>query len=327
MKKLKFPILAFILLAVLCFPLIACSETNDNVAGIKIISQPAKTSYLENEMLDLTGMEVATVTESGKIVSVITDYTVAAADLPVKQGNFTYTVTYQTYSTKFFISVTSIGNTEPYSLANTPALSDSPLEGKTFYFLGSSVTFGSCSNIESMVDFIAKRNNCTCEKEAVSGTTLANNGSSSYVERITKLPTASPDVFICQLSTNDAKFPADRLGSVSNSKNIDDIDDTTTYGAIEYIIDYAKKTWGCPIVFYTNCYYENETYADMVQTLLQIAEKWDISVLNLYNDVEFNDISEEEHTLYMFDEIHPTRAGYRDWWVPVFEKRLAELVA
>ena len=39
-----------------------------------------------------------------------------------------------------------------------------------------------------------------------------------------------------------------------------------------------------------------------------------------------NAVSEEDYQLYMFDPIHPTRAGYRDWWLPKFEAYLEDIL-
>ena len=97
------------------------------------------------------------------------------------------------------------GNAEIYAAANVKPLQDSPLRGKVFYFLGSSVTLGETSFHESAADFIAKRNGCICYKNAVSGTTLADLDDGSYVRRlVSDAREISPDLFICQLSTNDA---------------------------------------------------------------------------------------------------------------------------
>ena len=60
----------------------------------------------------------------------------------------------------------------------------------------------------------------------------------------------------------------------------------------------------------------------MVEGLYQIAEKWNVTVIDLYSDEAFNDITEAERTLYMSDPIHPTKAGYREWWLPKFEEAL-----
>jgi hypothetical protein len=39
----------------------------------------------------------------------------------------------------------------------------------------------------------------------------------------------------------------------------------------------------------------------------------------MWSDEGFNAITKEQHTLYMADHIHPTRAGYLEWWTPYME--------
>jgi len=217
------------------------------------------------------------------------------------------------------------GNASKYSVAQTAALDSSPISGKTIYFLGSSVTKGFAAMNESFVDYIRKRNSCTCVKNAVSGTTLLDNGSLSYIQRMYKFnKTAKVDAFVCQLSTNDARL--NKAGKLSASTNRAYFDTATTTGAIEFIISYARESWGCPVVFYTNTYYENENYRALVGRLLEIKNKWNIGVIDLYNDGEMNSISKEEYNLYMNDPVHPVRAGYKLWWTPVFEKCLYNLL-
>ena len=48
------------------------------------------------------------------------------------------------------------GNNELYDLDAAEVKPDSPLRGKTIYWLGSSVTYGAASRQQSMVDYIAK---------------------------------------------------------------------------------------------------------------------------------------------------------------------------
>lgn len=219
------------------------------------------------------------------------------------------------------------GNKDQYSVANTPALTDSALQDKTIIFLGSSVTYGSAAKGESFVDFMVKRDGIHAIKEAVSGTTLVDNGEDSYIRRMLKIdPNVSADAFICQLSTNDAsdKLP---LGEISGGKALSDFDTSTVAGAIEYIIAYAQQTWDCPVVFYTGTQYNNAEYEKMVDLLLDLQQKWDIGVIDLWNDPEMNAVSKADYNLYMSDSIHPTRAGYRDWWTPKFEGYLTLLLA
>lgn len=211
-----------------------------------------------------------------------------------------------------------LGNADKYSTQNVEPLKSSPLDGMKICYLGSSVTYGASSLQQSFVEFIARRNNTTFVKEAVSGTTLVTTGAGggSYVSRLKKLDkNASFDLFVCQLSTNDATQNKP-LGEIEST------DDKTICGAINTIIDYVKDTWGCPVVFYTNAYYESESYSAMVEAVKQIAEVKGIYVVDLYSDTEFNDITNEQRSLYMADKIHPTMAGYLLWWTPKMEETL-----
>ena len=179
-----------------------------------------------------------------------------------------------------------------------------------------------------MADFFAKKWSCTSVKEAVSGTTLSTKAPNSYVERFEKyLQNADRaehlDGFICQLSTNDTRYPDD-LGIIMPAfiTGSNAFDTATTFGAMEYIIAKAKETWDCPVYFYTNPPYSNAVYPGMVDSLVKIAEKWDVKVIDLYHDEQFNQISDEQRALYMSDSVHPTKAGYREWWLPKFEEAL-----
>lgn len=219
------------------------------------------------------------------------------------------------------------GNDDEYSVANTDSLPESALTGKNIIFLGSSVTYGSAAKGESFVDYMEKRDGIRPTKEAVPGTTLVDEtvwGKESYIARMKTIdPEIPADAFICQLSTNDATMKKP-LGTVSDSFAIEDFDTQTVAGAIEYVIAYAQQTWDCPVLFYTGTKYDNEHYAAMVKLLLQIQEKWGIGVIDLWNDSEMNAVSEEDYKLYMVNGIHPSRAGYRDWWTPKFETYLTE---
>ncbi len=213
------------------------------------------------------------------------------------------------------------GNSSEYKIENVEKNPAGKLNGKQVIFLGSSITdgYGSCGC--SFADFLEAKDGVTSYKYAVSGTTLVNNGDESYISRMERIDCNKADAFVCQLSTNDAtkNMP---LGQVSSSFKRETFDTSTVSGAIEYIISYAAEKWQCPIIFYTSSKYDSQTYGEMVELLNKIKEKWGIDVIDLWNNDEFNDISEQEKELYMVDEIHPTAAGYLKWWLPEFEKKL-----
>lgn len=219
------------------------------------------------------------------------------------------------------------GNAAEYHLDQVEPLADSPLKGLNLCFLGSSVTNGDASLDVSFADYIPLRNGCSYVKEAVGGTTLVDNGDSSYIQRMLRNIDTNEkfDAFICQLSTNDAtrKMP---MGSVSEGKELSSFDTSTVAGAMEYIICYARETWNCPIIFYTGTKYDSEQYAQMVELLYAIQGKWNIGIIDLWNREEMNAVSEADYGFYMADPIHPTQAGYLLWWTPVMEAYLYEII-
>lgn len=220
------------------------------------------------------------------------------------------------------------GNDAEYNLENVKTLDNSPLLGKKFIFLGSSVTLGMASGEISFVEYLEKRNGIVViAKDAVSGTTLVKTGNNSYIERMEKNLAAAtkPDLFMCQLSTNDANLNLP-LGRVSNSVQKWDFDIMKVCGALEYIIAWAKETWNCPVVFYTNPRFSGKAYGAMVDALLQLEQKWGIGVIDLWNDKVFNAIDDAHRKLYMADAIHPLKAGYLQWWTPRMEKYLCEFL-
>ena len=124
------------------------------------------------------------------------------------------------------------------------------LRNKTSLFLGSSVTYGSAANGVSFADLIRDTCGANCIKEAVSGTTLADVNEKSYVSRLKAVrKDLRPDLFVCQLSTNDAK----------RKLPLDDVE-----AAIRFILEYAETNLSCPTVFYTGTFFESAEYAEMI---------------------------------------------------------------
>jgi lysophospholipase L1-like esterase len=196
---------------------------------------------------------------------------------------------------------------------------------KRIIFLGSSVTYGSAAGGVSFADIICEKNGYEMIKEAVSGTTLVDSEELSYISRLRKINCDSADLFICQLSTNDASL-GKPLGIISDSLEMKDFDTNTVAGAIEYILAYVTDKWHCPMTFYTGTKYDSEEYSKMVFLLDEIAKKWNISLIDLWNEPSFNSVSKEEYNKYMNDPIHPTLLGYKEWWSPYIEKCIMEMM-
>lgn len=196
----------------------------------------------------------------------------------------------------------------------------SELQGQTVVFLGSSVTNGFGSYNISFVDYLTEIYKINAQKEAVNGTTLVDNGTDSYVSRLKGLDrNMKVKMVMCQLSTNDAtqKLP---LGTVGESFEIADFNTKTVAGAIEYIIAYSKDTWNCKVCFYTSFKYDSPEYEEMRQILLNIQKKWNISVLDLWENEELDSHGKN----HMIDDIHPTLLCYKDDITPLMYNFISE---
>ena len=58
----------------------------------------------------------------------------------------------------------------------------------------------------------------------------------------------------------------------------------------------------------------------------ELQDKYGIGVIDLWNDEEMNDVSEKEYEVYMADPVHPTQAGYLEWWPPKMEEYLYQFL-
>ena len=229
------------------------------------------------------------------------------------------------------------GNAAAYDVDNLEKHTDSPLAGKTILFLGSSVTEGAAAESQSFVELFETLDGVKAIKEAKSGTTLVDKTSAlaaiafgngdSYVKRLKQIDVNTQiDCVVVQLSTNDAsmKLP---LGEFGENTELAAFETGTVTGAMEWIIRYSRDTWDCPVVFYTGSHYDSAEYAAMVERLFALRSKWGIGILDLYTDETFNAIDAETYAYYMFDPIHPTKAGYIEWWFPKMEADLIGILS
>ena len=258
------------------------------------------------------------------------------------------------YTVSEEVIATNAANDAIFGVDNVTQREDSPLKDKVIYWLGSSVTYGSASNGQSMADYLAALTGCVSKKDAVSGTTIFDDNAStatgvdSYTRRLVNSKTfdknENVDAFVCQISTNDARN--DRLnkrGTITDDNVYEskDFNKATTFGGVEFIITYVTETWGCPVYFYSGAYFgdtgnrknsnpKGSEYSKLIDQVKEIADKYngiwgfEVGVIDLYNDEAFNaDASDRYYSWCMSDSIHPKAAGYLQWWTPYFESYLA----
>lgn len=244
-------------------------------------------------------------------------------------------------------------NDDAFAVSSVTKKENSPLEGKVIYWLGSSVTYGSGAEGESMADYLAATTGAICRKEAVSGTTIfddggdGDSGAGSYTRRLVNSTVFDKnekvDAFICQISTNDAATHRITSWGALTDDNVtsnDEFDRSTTIGGIEFIIAYVTETWGCPVYFYSGAEFTNQgtrlgtnpssdNYGRLVDRVERAVEKWSnvegvrVGVINMFEDADFNAaVSDSYYTWAMKDSVHPKRAAYLQWWTPYIENYL-----
>lgn len=250
-----------------------------------------------------------------------------------------------------FVGTTTDANNSRFSIENVEK-HESILDGKTIYFLGSSVTYGSATNGVAMGEYLSALTGCFFKKEAVSGTTIQNESgkTNSYTQRLESTTQfnkeAAIDAFVCQISTNDAYNTTrlSRLGELTdeNELEISNFNRNTTYGGLEFIVNYVEQTWDCPIFFYSGAYFGDGSgtrkssaptgtnYAKIIQAAQDVADKYntyqdyEVYIIDLFNDEEFNAAANDSYYQWATsDAIHPKKAGYLQWWVPYFEAFLS----
>ena len=201
------------------------------------------------------------------------------------------------------------GNRQAYSPSLLEEDKDSPLLGETMLFLGSSVTRGYGSLGDSFPECFHWMDGAIFTKEAVDGTTLADMDDRSYLARLRKHEGESFEYMFVQLSTNDAWQKAP-LGDKDSQ------DTGTTFGSLNEILRIGSSISSTLPIVWSSPYFKNDRYRDMVRICEEISSEGRCLFLNLYEDPEVNSISKKARRLYLMDEIHPTRAGYRDWLFP-----------
>lgn len=136
-------------------------------------------------------------------------------------------------------------------------------------------------------------------------------------------------VFI-QLSTNDAGQTDTVFGDI----NKEEIDDTTSYGSIRYLVKLCKDTWGndCKITFFVcpRCEMPGSygiRYAELREGLLSLRNKYqNFDVIDLWsNDKVTSLVNGENYSTYLMpDKVHPTEMGYERIFFPEFRKHMEE---
>lgn len=144
----------------------------------------------------------------------------------------------------------------------------------------------------------------------IGGTTIAPLNGRSIVEHIDQGLYESypvPDILIIERGTNDAAFVYNgkiTLGTVGNG------DKNTTFGAIDYVMNYFRQLYPDTRIIWTNAIYRNglpaETHQSLHDALLAIAPTYDVEVFDVRSAVGIN---QSNYLSYLYDGVHLNDAG------------------
>lgn len=223
--------------------------------------------------------------------------------------------------------VNSSGNSKQYSVDKAQTSQNTEITDKEILFLGSSFTNGYKSDGESFVDYLQKVNGVYPLKLSENKSKMIGDKKDCYIPRLKELSKEHrPHFFMCELSPYDAMGKM-KMGELADNYRIDSFDTTTLIGTLEYIVCYAQETWRCPVIFYTCPNVEDEDYEDMIKALEQVCDKWNLKMLDLYNDDDFKTLDDKEMKLYFDEPFCPTKAGYKELITPKFEDFIIEFMS
>lgn len=222
-----------------------------------------------------------------------------------------------------------------------PELQLGLLEGKSILMSGDSIISG------YREDIIASFTGATITKVGVSSATVSTGeGDNRLINQLKKdrenNPNAAYDLLFLFGGINDARCETP-IGALSTDGTYDV---NTFIGALEELIDYAKKEYPNTKIVYLIPYkttYAEDTYGgyvdrrdDYTNAMIAVCEKWNIPYLDMYNSrmisgvlngtvkIETTDVGGGFNNLSNHDGLHLNYSGY--YFLSVFVSQMAEKI-
>ncbi len=223
---------------------------------------------------------------------------------------------------------------------------DLPLLGKTMYAFGDSVVYGHKYSKFSFPNYVAEKEGLYFTNEnkyAKNGASIVKNDSNWILTQIQNAPDKAPDYVLFDGGINNA-YEDTVLGTISDSKDIASFDDTTFAGAFEKTIATIYEKWPNTNIVYTAIHKTNSREAEIQQKLyeleMQICEKWDVTVADIYSQDEIDCLNNKENLAkYAFDNLssktglpvsnsksatHPNLLAIEEFYVPTVVQALRD---
>ena len=213
------------------------------------------------------------------------------------------------------------------------------LKGKRALSFGDSIMYGTGNDGEGMGEMTAIKYGMTCTDYAVPGATLGESKDRGHIpDQIRRAHTQkkTADVIFLNGGTNDMNHTA--FGSLTKGFDMEKTSEKEYTGGFERTLWMLGKYWKDAPVIYVRAHNmdlgEDARERKYGERAMEIALKWNISAVDLYND---SDLNTEDPAIcnrytyvnpssnYTCDSIHPNAIGYAKFYLPPIADNLDKL--
>lgn len=221
---------------------------------------------------------------------------------------------------------------------------DMPLAGKTVYAFGDSIAAGHKYS-RSFADWAADQEGMELHKYAVNGAAIMDAAYSGgqILAQIENASAEEPDYILFDGGTNDAEYLQNNsdveIGTVGDGREPADFDTATFAGAFERTIYDMKQKWPDAQIIYVAVHKLGSRDWDIQEAMhdleMQLCDKWEIAVANVYEDADLDTRDEEQKNRYTFNDLggnglpgtngsgtHPNLAAVEAFYVPIVTEAL-----
>ncbi len=216
----------------------------------------------------------------------------------------------------------------------------SDLKGASVYSFGDSLIDGTSAEGYGMLYEIVNEYGLDYTEYAIRGSSInLHNSEQTKViyNQLTAAESGSPDYIIFNGLTNDEKSDPTAENGLKWAKGeisdgFDGPFDTTTFcGSFETILKLMKEKYPDAKIIYVTPHKNAQRHAEgmreLVDAAIQICEKWNVTVADVYNDSGLDLSDEAMKELYGADIVHLNKLGYNTFYAPLITEKMLELMS
>ena len=211
------------------------------------------------------------------------------------------------------------------------------LYGKTVYSFGDSLIDGTAAEGNGMLYGIVSEYGLNYTEYAFRGSAInIHNADQTKVvyNQLTAADSGTPDYIIFNGLTTDVSNITEsseirlNMGTISDGFDAE-LDTTTFCGSFETILRLMKEKYPTAKIIYVTPHKMATKKAEgmrmLVETAIQICEKWGITVADVYHRSGLDLSDADMKSMYSADGCHLNKLGYDTFYVPVIIEKMVEL--